>query len=355
MKRRERKESAVVGRFRSWWQAIKQHPFIATTIIVALFAFIIFIFAVYTFGWGWTGFNGGYGQVTTHTPAKDTVLPPAKTLWDWLQLLIIPFVLAIGGFLLNRLQKDREEKAIVKREKDERKAAKKRASVEREAALDNQREVALREYIDKLSELLLKERLRDSQEGDEVRSVARARTIAILRQLDKNRKVIVLQFLHQAKLIAADTLIIPLDDADLREVDLGVMSFVKAAMNKTRLNRANFQNAFLIGIHLRWADLTGANLSRANISQANLEKAILYQANLSEAYLYKTNLSGADLREAELDHADLGRATLREAKLDGADLQEAKLEGATGISVEELEKKAKSLKGAIMPDGSIHS
>lgn len=88
----------MVRRLRSWWQEIKKHPVIATAVIVVFVAVVVFIFAVYTFGWEWTGFNGGYSQVTTHTPAKDTVVPPAKTLWDWLQLLIIPLVLAIGGF-----------------------------------------------------------------------------------------------------------------------------------------------------------------------------------------------------------------------------------------------------------------
>jgi len=101
MRGRERKASVVVRRLRSLWLKIKQHQFIATAIIVVLVAVVIFIFAAYTFGWDWTGFNSGYGQVTTHAPAKDTVSPPAKTLWDWLQLLIIPVVLAVTALLFN--------------------------------------------------------------------------------------------------------------------------------------------------------------------------------------------------------------------------------------------------------------
>ena len=38
----------------------------------------------------------------------------------------------------------------------------------------------------------------------------------------------------------------------------------------------------------------------------------------------------------------------------GVDLSEANLSGAIGIFNEELEKEAKSLIGATMPDGSIH-
>ena len=56
-----------------------------------------------------------------------------KTLWDWLQLLIIPLVLAIGGYLFNVVLKKREQ----------------------EATSDNQHQIALQDYINELSRLLL--------------------------------------------------------------------------------------------------------------------------------------------------------------------------------------------------------
>ena len=60
------------------------------------------------------------------------------------KLLLVPFMLAICGFWLNRIQKNREERAIEQRDK-----------TEREIAKDNQQETALQTYIDKMSELLL--------------------------------------------------------------------------------------------------------------------------------------------------------------------------------------------------------
>ena len=59
---------------------------------------------------------------------------------------------------------------------------------------DNQRETALQEYIDKMSELLLQKNLRESAEEDEVRKIARVRTLTILPRLDARRKGSVLHF-----------------------------------------------------------------------------------------------------------------------------------------------------------------
>ena len=80
MKRRKKKVSIVVLRLRARWQRIKRHSFTAVGII----AFIALIFLVYWFHWTWTGFN--------------------KTLWDWMQLLIIPLCL---HFLIGPSQAER--------------------------------------------------------------------------------------------------------------------------------------------------------------------------------------------------------------------------------------------------------
>ena len=67
-----------------------------------------------------------------------------------------------------------------------------------------------------------------------------------------------------------------------------------------------------------------------------------------EADLRYANLAGADLTNTQLSQY-IGRDNAF-----GASLSKANLKGVTGISIEELEKRAESLKGATMPDGSIH-
>ncbi len=53
------------------------------TVIIAALAFLIIVICGYLFGWKWTGL-------------------PKQTLWDWLDLLIVPAVLAVGRYLFTR-------------------------------------------------------------------------------------------------------------------------------------------------------------------------------------------------------------------------------------------------------------
>ena len=56
---------------------------------------------------------------------------------------------------------------------------------------------------------------------------------------------------------------------------------------------------------------------------------------------------------ANLSGANLSGANLSGANLSGANLYNANLQNAIGVTVQELQQ-AKSLQGAIMPDGTTH-
>ncbi len=359
----------------TWWQRNKQGLIIATIIIFALL--IAFILAVSRFGWDWTGFNDHIGpQLKPYQQYQ-----PGKTLWDVLQLFIIPAVLAIVAFLFNRAASRKDRLEAKRRYEQEQEFAKNRAETEQEIAADNQREAALQSYLDKMSELLLKEGLRKPESDEELRNIARARTLTVLRSLDPVRKGSVLRFLYETSLINKD---IGDGIVDLKEADLSgaVVSFtnlsslsqpnipklsktwmsrddLRVDLQKANLSKTNLKGAKLYGVKLQEADLRGAYLSRADLGEADLfrarmhetrlRKTLLQRANLSEADLRNTYLHLADLSEANLTKANLGEANLSEANLAGANLRDAK-----NITTEELEKQAKSLKGAIMPDGKIH-
>ena len=219
------------ARFRSWWQKARK-PFAVFGIIVIgilILALLAVIVMVYIFNVNVPGLRG-------------------KTLWDWLQLLIIPAVLAVGGYLFNFTITRTEQESVRQRDR-----------TERELTLDNQREAALQSYIDKISELLLEKKLRESQPEDEARTLARVRTLTTLPQLDNTRKGSVLQFLYESRLIEKDKSIITLTGANLSGAKLS-----GAKLNGTDLN----------GVNLDGADLTFANLNNTNLSSANLSNTL---------------------------------------------------------------------------------
>ena len=230
-----------------------------------------------------------------------------KGLWDWLQLLIIPAVLAVGGFLFNQAASERQQTAEEQRGQ----------------------EVALQEYINGMGSLLLDKDLRKSKEGDEVRTLAKTRTLTVLNRLGSghDRRIVpigaevtglreqiqenfafhsqtdrrrdVVQFLAEEDLIDNKNPIVDLHDADL----VGVVSFEHDLSN---------------------IDLRGVDLLAADLSGKDMKNDDLREASLAGANLFAANLSGADLN------------------------------GAKGVTNRELEKQASSLEGTTMPDGSKH-
>src|SRR5260221_424446 len=272
--------------------------------VLVLVGLIGLIFAGYWFNWDWTGFN-------EHIGPRVPQYQPTKTLWDWLQLLLIPLVLAVAALLFNRAT-TRTEQTI---------------------ALDKQREDLLQAYLDRMSELLLEKKLATSP-SEEASNVARVRTITILFQLDARRIGYVFAFLREAGLMSAysDSSIVSLSQANLNKIDLSQANLSETNLSETNLSKANLSKANLSQANLNKANLSEANLSEANLSQANLSKANLRQANLRQANLRQANLSEADLSEADLSEANLIRTIVTEAQL----------------------KKAKSLDLATMPNGSKH-
>ncbi|MFQ5854268.1 MAG: pentapeptide repeat-containing protein [Anaerolineae bacterium] len=285
---------------------------------------------------GWPDWSG-IGEFTD--PAGE--FHPTKTLWDLWDLLVIPAVLAAGGLLFNRAERRAEREAEERRRRAEREAEERRARTEHEIASDRFREEALQRYLDHMTESMLNQGLRTSEPDSETRDIARARTLTVLRGLDGARKGILLRFLHESDLIRKGEAapIISLSKADLVRADLRAADLHGANLSKT---------------NLQWANLHGARLSEADLRRAklgppaaDLREADLRRADLREAILRTANLRGADLCGADLRGADLRGADLR-----GADLRGADLRGAT-VTDEQL-AHARSLEGAIMPDGTEH-
>jgi hypothetical protein len=224
---------------------------------------------------------GGYLRLVRGQPWADWTGFEEKTLWDWMGLLVVPAVLAIGAYFFSRTERMAE-----------REAADKRAKTERDIARDQARDVALQSYFDRMTELMVERKLRESAPQDGVRVIARAKTLTTLDQLDGLRRALLLRFLYEAELIKLDDPVVAMRGASL-------------------------SNTILHNVDLSECDLSAVNLREAQLMIMDMEKAKLVRVDLAEANLAVVGMKGVDLREANLVGANLVMVDLRDADLRG--------------------------------------
>jgi uncharacterized protein YjbI with pentapeptide repeats len=249
----------------SWRQGIEQHPVRLAVIIGAAtlgIALLVVLVLGYIFNWDWTGLNPYI------PPTKDSNFQRGKTLWDWLQLIFVPAILTLGAVWFTARQNHAREIA-----EEQHAIAERQMQTDRNLAMDNQHEAVLHVYIDKMSELLLVNHLRESNVDEEVRKIARVRTLTVLHNLDPLRKRNVLLFLHESYHIDKKVQIIDLSGADLSganlsEADLGQAHLGQAHLNQALLVRADLSGAYLAGAHLNQANLSGAKVTDEQLAKA---------------------------------------------------------------------------------------
>ncbi len=309
---------------------------IALLVVAILSALILFYWAARPGNApAWTGFS-------LSSPFEEGKTAE-KTLWDWLELMLLPLALAIGAWWIgrSRLNLDPDNGLTQAASMDDARTI-----------IKTHEERRVQGYIDRITELLLSQGLRESAPNDEVRHIARAQTVTVLWGLSGRRKGALIRFLYEARLIQHPEPIITLTGADLSTADLSGINLSEADLRQAHLSEAKLTEAHLSKTDLTGADLVGADLQGAmsgkalpgagrwvppNMSQANLNEAImrgacLIRTNLTEVSMQRTHLENADLREAILTKAILREAWLSEANFTSASMKEADLTGA------ELEK-----------------
>lgn len=193
-------------------------------------------------------------------------------LWDWLDLLIVPFILAVAAGFLDWSRKVSEKRVET----------------------DRQRQKTLDDYLTCMTEMILKYNLIEKQQNNPARDIARTRTLAALRSLDGDRKAQLLQFLYESGLIGPDPIVL-LNGADLTGAVLDEAVLVDAVLRGVHFEDASFKNSTLDS-----ADLRGSNFSRGDFSGASMKDANLTQANLTNAKMTNEQLISAITEQAIL-------------------------------------------------------
>jgi hypothetical protein len=268
---------ALIGEFGS------DKPWIKGLLSVLLFSlsiFLVIIISNWISNFKWSGFQ-------------------KKSFWDWLQLLIVPLMLAFGAFYLNYASETRDK----------------------QIAEEGKQQELLKDYFSKMQTLILAEKTLPKSNNKptgspsldqnqpklspESQAIARALTLAVLDELDGKRKGKVISYLADSKLIIEDPTLkskseINLEHANLKDIVLQgvVMPFVK-------INNADMTNARLDNVDLSNSDLADSDLSEATLKNVKLIEAKVYRVNFT-----KTNLTGVNFSNTDLNNSNFYNATL---------------------------------------------
>lgn len=249
--------------------------------------------------------GSGFGQyeVTKIDPATNNLIEIEvhyRTLWDWLELLVIPGFLAIIAFVFNRAERDRDHIR----------------------ELDRQRENALNNYYDQI-ERLISTGLEANTSGNQLLEIARGRSLSTLRMLDGYRKGLLFMFLYDIGLITSNPSeqkgpLISLKNADLSGLILGSTHFGPRSQfgHPIGLNGIDLSEADLRKAKLSDLRLYNMNFSGANLSAADLKNVVIANSDLTATNLNHSNLSNAYLTDCSLINCNLSNANLSFAKFD---------------------------------------
>src|SRR6266571_3249844 len=270
-----------------------------------------------------------------------------RTLWDWLGLWIIPFILSAGaiGFTAYQYQASADYN-----QKQDSIASAQQANDRTIAHIQEQQNI-VQAYLDRMSDLLLlNPNIRNGQGGD-VRILARARTLTVLQDLDPDQKDVIVHFLYYGDLIGLTSPQTPYQPI----VNLDSANLFGVKLDHINLESANFQVADLSGASLMGANLSDAYLAKVDLSNAHLQQAYLCYASFIGAptetsNLHLTNLSNAHLSGANLIGADLTRANLSGANLNSTDIDPSCPQGNPPLAANLTNA---NLKGARMSDANL--
>ena len=187
-------------------------------------------------------------QATRHT--KTYAIQPRKTLWDWLQLFLIPLVLALVAVAFNAGQ----------------------ASTSQQLAEQSKQEQVVDNYLNQMSTLLMQYHLHDSQVVDPVRALAQAITLTALDRLDGQHKNIIILFLYRSDILKYHYF-------KHGETECGDPKVLQKRFSDEQpiitLAQGNVSEVTINNLKLTCIDLHNTHLERSNFATSDLDRADL--------------------------------------------------------------------------------
>lgn len=264
-----------------------------------------------------------------------------KSLWDWLQLLVVPLILAISAFYLNYASAAKDKYlAGVQQERDA------------ELAIKQKQQDVFKTYLSQMQNLLLKDTDQVQRNlSPRYKALATALTLTALDELNGERKGKVIAYLAKSDLINKDN-----PDVDLLNANLKGIELENIILTNVNISKAHMQNAKLSKVQFTASDLRGANFSGATLddvffSESNLIGSNFYGVIFKNVRLANSPAKGVCLSEKPNIEVDASRGQsdpnfITEKSLQGKFASSTTIE--SGKDCKEPEDKPKGLGGAKM-------
>jgi uncharacterized protein YjbI with pentapeptide repeats len=217
--------------------------------------------------------------------------------------------------------------------------------------IDHEWKIAINQYRNKVflnymkeMGVLLKESKSLLTNNPLTHTIARFKTLTVLRQLDGLRQQHVIRFLHEARQLTntnesnaldistAELIDIHYDTSSwfLRrgKISLGGVFLQNSTFREIMLHNVNFSNATLHNVNFSTAHLDNVTFSPASLSNVNFSNARLEDVSFLDATLRYANFSNATLL-----YANFANATLRDSNFANATLLDANFANAILLDV----------------------
>ena len=224
-----------------------------------------------------------------------------KTLWDLLQVLAIPAIIAVGAAFFEQSYKQLE-----KLFQDERLS-----------------ESRVREYMKSLQDLTLGYDLSNSNSSKRARAIVQVNTRHTIKILDGPWLGSIIDLL--------DTYGLDLVTRNNPILDLSGLRFNKADLNNRKLVNMNLTNVNMPDSDWSHADCKDISLDFADLSHAKMEKAEFNDCSFISADLSSAELRGAKFFECNMDKVIFHNADLRKATFPGTYLGSVLIDHKTKI------------------------
>jgi uncharacterized protein YjbI with pentapeptide repeats len=226
-----------------------------------------------------------------------------KHFWNRIVILLL-IISIVAGFLGTNIQEHQDSLQISQQEQ----------ATQLQIADEQEQETLLQNYMKNITDFMIQDQLlKKHAAADPAKIAADAMTRATLSHLNSTRRAQLMTFLYQTKLLSNDSVSLNMQDVDI-------------------------SHSQMAAINLEDTDLLGANMSGSDMHGAALNDALLIFTNLSHTNLAQANLHACDMHNTNITGANLAGANLRDVV------------GLTDAQI----NSAQSLKGATMPDGTVH-